>query len=115
MGLFDFTPLAIDENAKGIPGGFRNIVSGSKAVTTAGTRVQLVSSPTEAKRLDVTANFNNTDMIVIGGSGVVASQGTRKGVPIAPGNTYTFTITDVSLVWIDSVVSGEGTTFNYFF
>lgn len=114
MSLSDFTPLPIDENFKPIQGVFRNIASGSKSVTTAGTRVQLLSAATECKSIDVTANYTNTDMIVVGGSGVVAASGSRKGVPIAAGNTYTFKITDVSNVWIDSVVNGEGVSFNYF-
>lgn len=112
--LFDFTPLAIDENYKPIDGGFRNIASGNKTVATAGTAVPLISAQTQAKRLDVTANYNNVDIVTIGGSGVVGAQTGRKGVPIASGNTYTFTITDISNIWVDAVNSGDGVTFNYF-
>lgn len=115
MALFDFTPLPRDENYTPIQGVYRNIGSGRQTVTTAGTPVQLLTSATECKRLDVTALYGNTDMVVVGGSGVVGAAGTRKGVPLAPGNTYTFYITDVSSVWLDSVVNGEGVTFNYFY
>ncbi len=114
MALFDFTPLPIDENGKPIQGVFRNIGSNRKTVTTAGTAVPLMSTATEAKRLDVTALYENTDMVVVGDSTVVAASGTRKGVPLAAGNTYTFYVTDLSKVYIDSVVSGEGVSFNYF-
>ena len=111
----NLTPVPIDANSKGVVGTYRAMVSGAQTVATAGMPVQLISTPTEAKRLDVTANYNNSDIVTVGGSGVIGAQTGRKGVPIASGNTYTFTITDVSLVWIDSVASGDGVTFNYFY
>ena len=104
-----------DENYIVISGTFKNIVSGTQTVATAGTPVQLVATPTQAKRLDVTAGYNNTDMVTIGGSGVVGALSGRKGVPLASGNTYTFTITDVSQIWVDAVHSGDTISFNYFY
>lgn len=111
----NLTPLPIDSNHKPLQGIFRNMVSGTQSVATAGTAVQLISSQTECKSVDVTADAGNTDVILVGGSGVVAASGTRKGVPIFPGNTYTFKITDVSNVWIDAVHSGDKVVFNYFY
>lgn len=108
------TGLPIDNNFKGLQQTYNNVQSSNKNVTTAGTAVQLSATTLEAKRLDVTARYDNTDMVVVGGSGVVGAQSGRKGVPIAPGNTYTFFVTDLSKVYIDSVVSGEGVSFNYF-
>ncbi len=107
--------LARDENYIPLEGGFRNIASGTQTVVTAGVPVQLVSTPTQAKRLDVTAGYGNTDIVTLGGSGVVGAQIGRKGVPLASGNTYTFTITDVSQVWVDAVHSGDTISFNYFY
>lgn len=114
MALFDFTPLPLDENYKPIQGTYRNMASGNKSVTTAGTRVQLISTATQAKRLDITANIGNTDVVTIGDSTVVGAQSGRKGVPIGNGNTYTFGITDLSLIYIDSISNGDGVSFNYF-
>lgn len=105
----------LDQNGRSVEGGYRYLVSGNATVVTAGTPVQLSNTPQQAKRLDVTANYNNSDMVVVGGSGVVGAAVGRKGVPIAPGNTYTFTITDVSLVWIDAVSNGDGVSFNYLY
>lgn len=110
----NLTALPIDENYKQIQGVFRNIASGIATVATPGTPVQLIATPTQAKSLDVTASYNNTDMITVGGSGVVGTAIGRKGVPIAPGNTYTFKITDVSQVWIDAVSAGDFVSFNWF-
>lgn len=110
----NLTALPIDENYKPIQGVFRNIASGNATVVTAGIPVQLLSAATQCKSLDVTAGYDNTDLVTVGGSGVVGAQSGRKGVPIAAGNTYTFKITDVSQVWIDAVTSGDHVTFNYY-
>lgn len=111
----NITPLPRGPNGEVIEDSFRNIVSGNATVATAGVSVQLSNTSQECKRLDVTANYNNTDIVTVGGTGVVGAQTGRKGVPIASGNTYTFTATDLSQVWIDSVHSGDGVTFNYFY
>lgn len=111
----DTSPLMLDQNGRTVPDGYRNVVSGNATVTTAGTKVQLSAVSTQAKKLDITANYTNSDMIVIGGTGVVGAAVGRKGVPIAPGNTYTFTVTDLSLVYIDSVANGDGVSYNYFY
>ena len=107
--------LPRDENYVPLQATFKHVVSGTQTVVTAGTAVQLVATPTQAKRLDVTGGYGNTDIVTIGGSGVVGAQTGRKGVPLAAGNTYTFTITDVSQVWVDAVHSGDTISFNYFY
>lgn len=106
--------LPIDENYRTIEGVYRNMASGNQTVVTAGVPVQLTSTPTQAKKLDITANENNAGAITIGGSAVVGALSGRKGVPIYPTNTYSFAVTDLSQIWIDSTNSGDGCTFNYF-
>lgn len=110
----NLTGLPRDDNYVPLQGVFKNMASGNATVATAGVAVQLNSTPTQAKSLDITANYNNTDMVTVGGSGVVGALVGRKGVPLASGNTYTFKVTDLSQIWIDSVTSGDGVTFNYF-
>lgn len=104
-----------DQNGAPIEEGYRSLVSDSVTVTTSGTPVQLSSVSVQAKRLDVTADYNNTEMIVVGGSGVVGPEIGRKGVPVSPGSTYTFYITDLSLVWVDAAADGQKATYNYFY
>jgi len=108
------SPLMLDQNGRTVENGYRNMASGNVTVATAGTKVALANTSTQVKRLDITANYTNTDMVTIGGSGVVGAASGRKGVPIAPGNTYTFYVTDLALVYVDSVVNGEGASYNYF-
>lgn len=96
-----------------------SISSGRKTVTTAGVPVKLTASATVAKRVEVSALESNTDMILVGGVNVVAGTandagGTRAGIPISAGQTLTIDIDDVSKIYIDAVVSGEGVSYTYF-
>lgn len=93
---------------------YRTITSARKTVTTAGTAVQLVSTSTLCKRLDVTALFSNTKNVALGGTTVSAVLSSEMGVQLSPGSTYTFFVNDASKVWIDSLVNSEGVSFNYF-
>lgn len=90
------------------------IGDGRKTVTTAGTRVTLVASSTPCKKVDITSELDNTGVIVVGGSTVVASLSTRRGTPLLPGDTHSLEIDDLQDVYLDSTVNGEGVTFTYF-
>lgn len=88
-----------------------SIIDGRKEVTSAGTRVQLTSTPTPIKQVAVTAETNNTNTVVVGASTVVAAVGTRKGIPLVPSGSITLQVDDLADVWIDSVVDTEGVTY----
>lgn len=90
------------------------ITSDRKTVTTAGTRVQFQSVSTECRKVDITAELDNTGTVVVGGAGVVAALATRMGTPLAAGDSLTVYITDLSLLYLDATVSGDGVTYNYF-
>ena len=109
------SPLMRDMNGAPISEGYRSLISGNVTVTTSGTPVPLSVASVQAKRLDVTADYNNTGTIVIGGSGVVGPSVGRKGVPLPAGNTYTFYITDLSLVWADADTNGQKASYNYYY
>ncbi|MDE2102434.1 MAG: hypothetical protein KGL39_34630 [Patescibacteria group bacterium] len=107
--------MMLDQNGRQVDEGYRFLESDSVTVTTAGTPVQLSAVSAQVKRIDITADYNNSDMVVIGGSGVVGPEIGRKGVPLAPGNTYTFYITDLALVWMDAAANGQKATYNAFY
>lgn len=88
------------------------IGDGRKVVSTAGTAEALGSS-TSIKEVTITAETNNTDMVVVGSSTVVAAVGTRQGSPLYPGDTITLKGDNLADFYVDSVVSTEGVTFNY--
>lgn len=91
------------------------IKDGSKNVTTAGTRVQLTTTTgTYCHWVVVTARPANTGKIVVGGAAVVATAGSEVGAPIlSAGDSCGLEINDLSKVWIDSTVNGEGVSFTY--
>jgi hypothetical protein len=80
-----------------------------KVVTTAGARVQLAALA--SKEVIITAETDNTGIIAVGGSTVVAALATRTGVPLAAGDSVTFAIDNTSDIYLDSTVSGDGVTY----
>ena len=92
------------------PTGFED---GRKTVTTAGTRVPLSATSVACKKVTVTAMYENTDNVVVGGSTVVAAVLTRQGTPLTPGQSIDISINDLNKIYLDAVVSGEGVTFTY--
>ena len=82
--------------------------SGNKTVTTAGTAVQLASS-TVSKKVFITAKTANTSTIWVGGSNV--ANGT--GIPLLALQSEIFEIDNLSKIYIDSQVNGEGVTYTY--
>jgi len=95
---------------------YPNVRNGRKIVTTAGTAVRLVTSSTPARKVIITAEVDNGDYIVVGGSTVVAALATRQGTPLSAGSSLVIeNIRDLYEIYIDAVVSGEGVTFQYFF
>lgn len=89
------------------------IKDGRKVVTTAATRVALAASTT-CKHVTITAETNNTDIVVVGGITVVAALATRQGTPLYPGDSYDLDIDNLADVYLDALVSTEGVTYTYF-
>lgn len=89
-----------------------SIGDGRKVTVSAGTAVQIGSS-TSIKKVTVQALDTNTDVIVVGSSTVVAASGTRRGIALTPFNSIVIQVDNLTDVYIDSVVSGEGCSFVY--
>lgn len=85
---------------------------GRKVVTTAGTRVALAAS-TVCKRVMITAEHDNTNPVTVGGAGVIGAAATREGTPLLPYQSMTLHVTNLNLVYLDSITNGEGVTFTY--
>jgi len=91
------------------------IVSGRKAVTTAGTAEQLTTTTTSCYRIDICADLGNTNPVVVGGEDVVAAAGSQKGVVLIPGNApMTILVDDVSKVYVDSQTDGDAVCYTYY-
>lgn len=87
-----------------------SITDGRTVVTTAGTRVALASS-TVVKEVVITAETDNTGIVVVGGSTCVAALATRRGIPLNAGDSVSFQITNLNAISIDSTVSTDGVTY----
>lgn len=111
----DTIGLPRDPNGTAIQGTFQSMTDGTRVtVTTPGTAVQLTSTSTVCKMLIIQALFSNTHNIAVGGSGVLATVGSEKGITLNPGATYTIPVVDVSLIYIDAITGTEGVTYQYF-
>jgi hypothetical protein len=91
--------------------GFR---TGSKTVTTAGTAVQLSSSPIaipDGFQLVIIAHPDNSGTIYIAPAKVEA-EGFQRFDGLEAGLATSLKITDVSLVWINGDTDGDGVSWH---
>jgi len=96
----------------GIQGkGYDAIGDGRETVTTAGTAVQMSNVP--CKRIFIQAESDNTGAIVVGGSTVVAAEGTQRGVRLYNAQGQWFYVSNLNLLYIDSEQNGDGIQYYY--
>jgi len=88
------------------------VTSGRKEVALAGTAESLVAVSTPCRKVDVMAETDNTGVVVVGGSRVVAAQASRAGIPLQAGQFYSFEIDNAAKVYLDVTVDGDGVTYN---
>ena len=86
------------------------IDDGRKTVATAGTAEALAGTQS-VKQIIITAETNNTGVIAVGDTTVVASEATRRGQPLNAGDTIGLDIDDPAKVFLDTTVNGDGVTF----
>lgn len=87
------------------------IQDGRKVVAAAGTAEALEDSPHEVEVVIIAAETNNTGVIVVGASTVVAALATRRGIPRNAGDPITLYFVDLNKVYLDATVSGDGVTY----
>jgi len=80
-------------------------------VTTAGTQIQITSTPTPIKSVVFIALTTNTGLIYLGESDVAST----KGFPRSAGQSLVFEmdteVLDLSKFWVNSAVNGEGVAY----
>ncbi|MBI4330423.1 MAG: hypothetical protein HY673_03975 [Chloroflexi bacterium] len=86
---------------------------GRKTVAAAGTAEALAASSTPCKHVLIIAETDNTGKIVVGASTVVAALATRRGIPLDPGDAAIIESDNLTDVYIDSEVNGDGVTYAY--
>ena len=103
--------MPLDEIGRQIRSGA--LVDGRKVVDTAATSEALSSSSIDAQWLIITAETNNTGVMAVGASTVIAAEATRRGIPLYAGESITLYQVDLANVYLDTTVSGDGVTFIY--
>lgn len=88
-----------------------SVVPGRKTVTSAGTAEALSSTNTSVREIIITAETDNTGIIAVGDSSVVASLSTRTGLPLSAGDTAVLDVGNLGSTYIDATVSGDGVTY----
>ena len=86
------------------------IGDGSQTVTTAGTRVQLTTTATPCRLVNIFAKAGNTGNIFVGGSTVSSARGI---VLEQARSTDWFPIDDLSKVYIDAATNGDGVQYAF--
>lgn len=90
---------------------YATFASGRKTVATAGTAEPLAASPFTTRKIVLQAELDNTGVIVVGGSGVVATLASRTGIALEAGDSIELPLTDATLVYLNSTVNGDGVTY----
>ena len=90
------------------------IQDGRKTVAASATAEALVDTSTPCNYVEMTAETDNTGIIVVGGSTVVAALATRRGIPLSAGESMGFRIKDLQSVWLDTTINGDGVSYIYF-
>ena len=96
-----------------LDGEYTAIGDGTKTVTNAGTRVQLSDTSVPCSEVHITARSDNQDVIVVGGSTVVAELSNRRGIALNPSDTIVLKINDLSKIYIDAVIDNDKVTYTY--
>jgi hypothetical protein len=102
LNLTSSTVISVNLNPGTIVG------NGVTTVTTAGTEVALASS-TSIKSVTVKALSTNTGFIYVGSSSVSSA----NGFELSSSETVSIDIDNLSKVYIDSSVNGEGVSYIY--
>ena len=96
-------------------GGYGTIGTFIKNVTTAGTRVQLSATSVPCRKVVINARIGSADAVTVGDANVVGAAATQRGICLMPGNDpITIEVSDLNLLWIDSISNGDGVCGAYF-
>lgn len=78
------------------------------ATTPIPTKRRLWPTPLRVRHVDVFARHRNTDYVYIGDENVSAIEDTEAGTPMLPAAVKSYDDVDMSLIWVTSIVVGEG-------
>lgn len=86
---------------------------GRATVASAGTANRVTTTSTDITEVILTAETDNTGIIAVGGAGVIAALATRTGTPLLAGESIVLAEDNLTNIWIDSTVTGDGVTYQW--
>ena len=89
------------------------VVDGRKVVAAVGTAEAIASSSTMVSYVIITAETDNTGVITVGASTVEGAVADRRGIPLEAGDSMSLGAVDLSEVYLDTTVLGDGVTYFY--
>ena len=93
--------------------GATGLTGGTTTITTAGTPERITTTTTPIRRVWIQALDTNTGVVAIGGMNVDETPATRKGLAIFATQGQWFEVSDLSIIWLDVSVGGEGVNYLY--
>ena len=88
-----------------------SIESNRKVVTKAGTAEALEDAARGVEYVIIQSETDNTGLIAVGDSNVVAATGSQKGTMLNVGDSMTLLLVDLNDIYIDSAIDGDGVTY----
>jgi hypothetical protein len=73
----------------------------------------VLAGSTAAKVVFIQAQTDNTGLIAVGNTGVDAAEATGTGIILYAGDTITLQCDNLSDIYIDATVDGEGVRYTY--
>lgn len=93
---------------------FEVVGDGTVKSATPGTAVQLSATSIGCRRVEVTAFAENQGRITVGASTTVATANAARGRALAPGESCTFYVRDVSLLYMDALNANDGLSYAFY-
>jgi len=93
---------------------YNQIGDGRKVIAVPATAVQLSATSVKCQRVEVTALLTNTNAVSVGGSTTLATAGSERGKILYSGDSVTIYADNLTKIYIDALVAGEGVVFIYY-
>ena len=92
---------------------YNQIGDGRQVVAVPGTAVQLSATSVKCQKVEITALFN-TNAVSVGGSTTLATAGSERGKILMAQDSITIFVDNLTKIYIDALVAGEGVTYIYY-
>lgn len=93
---------------------YNQIGDGRKVVATPGIAVQLSTTSVKCQKVEITALPSNTNAVAVGSSTILATAGSETGKILYAQDSITLFVDNLTKIYIDALIAGQGVTFIYY-